>query len=308
MKIRKSLLEDGKIIPLNMDFIFNGIFNNSKNIIILENFISCYLNIPIEDIRGNLKLQSRELELEGRFYKNKQIDLLLDYKGEKINIELNNNPKKSIIDRNVVYACNIHGRQLEYNDNSYNNICKTLQINLNNKNINNKLKESYFLFERHGEKVLTDKFQIDMIDMELGRKLCYTKDETKLARWCRVLTSSTEEEFYKSLGDDLMELEAKDKLIDEMEKYISDEPAVALYSAYTREELERNSILNDEREEARAEGLAEGRAEGLAEGRTEGINETKRETAINLVKNGISEEIIISSLNITKEELKEFLK
>lgn len=46
-----------------------------------------------------------------------------------------------MVNRNVVYACNIHGRQLEYKDNTYTKIKKTIQINLNNVNTNNKLKE-----------------------------------------------------------------------------------------------------------------------------------------------------------------------
>ncbi len=40
--------------------------------------------------------------------------------------------------------------------------------------------------------------------MELGRKICYTDYSNKLARWCMVLTSRTEEEFRKYLGDDLL--------------------------------------------------------------------------------------------------------
>ena len=131
-----------------------------------------------------------------------------------------------------------------------------------------------------------------MVDMEIGRKLCYTKDETKLARWCRVLTSKTEEEFRFALGDDLMEKDAKEVLNDEVSKYISDEPAVVLYSAYSREELERNSILADERKE----------------GYEEGIQETKKEAAIELHKNGVSNDLITKSLHITDEELKQYIE
>lgn len=33
-------------------------------------------------------------------------------------------------------------------------------------------------------KQLIEKFEIDVVDMVIRRRLCYTKDETKLARWC----------------------------------------------------------------------------------------------------------------------------
>ena len=37
--VRKIKLEEGKIIPLKYDFMFMEIFNNEKNIDIIESFI-----------------------------------------------------------------------------------------------------------------------------------------------------------------------------------------------------------------------------------------------------------------------------
>ena len=71
-------------------------------------------------------------------------------------------------------------------------------------------------------KILSNNLEIDNLDMELGRKICYTDYSNKLARWCMVLTSRTEEEFRKYLGDDLMEKETKSKLVDETLKYTND--------------------------------------------------------------------------------------
>ena len=51
-------------------------------------------------------------------------------------------------------------------------------------------------------------------------------------------------------------------LIDEVNKYSSDEEAVVLYSAYTKEELEKNTLL----EEAEELGLKRGMEEGLKQG------------------------------------------
>ena len=256
MNIRTLPLKQGEIIPLNFDYVFTSIFNNEKNINILENFISTYFDVPINEIRGKIKLQSRNLELENKQAKNKQIYLLIDIKGEKINIELSNTVGDGIINRNIVYAANIHGGQLKYGDNNYTQIKRTIQINLNNKHTNKKLKETYYFTNEDG-KILSKKFQIDIIDMEIGRELCYTNSETKLARWCRVLTSKTEEEFLNSLGDDLMEEEAKEQLIEEVNKYSSDEEVAVLYSAYTKEELERNTLRIEAREEGLKEGLKE---------------------------------------------------
>ena len=51
-----------ELIPLNYDLAFTSIFNKEENIIILENFISTYLEIPLKEIKGNLKLLNRNLK------------------------------------------------------------------------------------------------------------------------------------------------------------------------------------------------------------------------------------------------------
>ena len=129
--------------------------------------------------------------------------------------------------------------------------------------------------------------------MEIGRRICYTNSENKLARWCRVLTSRTEEEFIKSLGDDLMENNAKEMLIDEVNKYSSDEEAVVLYSAYTKEELEKNTLL----EEAEELGLKRGMEEGLKQGIEQGIEQGAKTKQIEIAKNMIKESIDISLIS-----------
>ena len=63
-----------------------------------------------------------------------------------------------------------------------------------------------------------------------------------------------------------MKESSKDKLVDEANRCSSNNQVVALYSEYTREELERNTLLIEEMEEAREKGLREGRQEGIKEG------------------------------------------
>ena len=47
-------MQTKNIIPLNFDMVFTTIFNKEKNISILEHFLSCYLELPYESVRGNL--------------------------------------------------------------------------------------------------------------------------------------------------------------------------------------------------------------------------------------------------------------
>ena len=95
--IRKTELKDGEIIPLNFDFVFEAIFTKKENIDILASFLACYFDIEISKIKGKLKILPRELILENKKVKNKQIDLLLELEEETINIELNNRGSKGIV-------------------------------------------------------------------------------------------------------------------------------------------------------------------------------------------------------------------
>ena len=44
--------------------MFTEVFNNEKNINILENLLSVYLMIPLERIKGNVTLLSRPISIE----------------------------------------------------------------------------------------------------------------------------------------------------------------------------------------------------------------------------------------------------
>ena len=62
-----------------------------------------------------------------------------------------------IIDRNIIYACSSHSKQLKYKDNDYSKIDKTLQICLNNFKCNkNEIIERYCLKNEKG-KILSEK-------------------------------------------------------------------------------------------------------------------------------------------------------
>ena len=232
------------------------------------------------------KILNRNLSVENKKERNKQVDLLLEYRGEKINIEINNYYSKGITDRNIVYASYIHGKQLDYEDNTYSNINKTIQINLNNIRTNSTLRERYF-FRNDKNTILSEKFEIDQIDMVLARDICYNDYSNKLARWCMVLTSKTKEEFKKYLGEDLMEKEAKEKLEEKTSKMSDDEEVYALYSAYTKEELEKNTLIEE----------AEQR------GHEKGIKNEKISIAKNMIKENIDIDIISKITGLSKEEI-----
>lgn len=204
-----------------------------------------------------------------------------------LNIEMSNKKSPEMMDRNVVYVCAIHSKQMRYGKKDYTMIHKTLQINLNNYSLgSDELKESYYLTTEKG-KILTKKLQIDMVDMVKGREICYTDSENKLARWCKVFTSTSEEELKEALGDDLMERGPKEKLVDEVTKLSSDEDAVILYTKLTRQELEQNTYI----------------AEAKQRGFEEGIEQEKLKMAKKMLEQKFKIEIIKQITGLEKQQI-----
>ena len=287
-----------ELIPLNYDLAFTSIFNKEENIIILENFISTYLEIPLKEIKGNLKLLNRDLKKENKKESKKEVDLLLNYRGKKINIELSNKVSQGTIDRNVVYVCNIHSKQLKKGDRDYSHINETIQINLNNFRCNEEIRESYYLRNEKG-KILSKKLRIDTVDMVKAKEICYTKDETKLTRWCKILTSTSEEEIRMIMGDDLMEKESKEKLLEEMNEFSDDEENIFLYTTLPRSEMEQNTYIY----EAREEGYNDGFNNGFNDGFNDGILDGKKQMVINMLKKNIDVNTISEISGMTIKEI-----
>ena len=290
--IRKDKKEEGKLIPLNFNYVFTGIFNDENNIDIVDSFLALYLNKPLEEIKGNVEIKSRDIPINSKKEKNKQIDLLLELKEEVINIELSNSGGQRIIDRDVVYISKIHGNQLKYGDNRYEKIIRTLQIRLNNYHSNdNKLIETYYL-RNDNDKILTKKLQIDIVDLVNAKKNVYNENEERIAKFCKAMLLEDEKEIRKEIRD-IMGEKVSNKLIGEMKKYSNDEEVVNMYSAYTREELERNTMLEEAREEAIEQGLEQG------------VSKRNIEIAKKMLEDNIDIQTIIKYTDLTEEEIKQ---
>ena len=308
--IRTSLLPPGEIIPLSFDVQFNRILNNEENIIILENFLAIYFERPVENFKGKVKLVSRNIPTENKKEHDKQVDLVVDIDGEKTNIELNNNNAIGITNRNIVMACCIHGKQLKYQDKNYSKIKKTVQININNFACNDSEPiETYYLRNKSGN-VLTEKFRIDIVDVAKITKKEYNSSNKKLSKFLKALNVKKLDDFKKEIGG-IMEKEAENKLINDVDKYSQDDEVIALYSAYSKQELEHNTILLEKLEEATKkateEGLEKGMKEGLKQGIEQGLEKGLQQKNIEIAKKMLEEKlensIITKITGLSKKEI-----
>lgn len=296
-KVRKLKLDEGKIIPLKYDFIFTEIFNDENNIDIIESFLSAYFDIKFENIKGKVKLKNRNLNIKNKKEKSKQVDLILELAGEIINIELNNEFPKGKIDRNVTYLSNIHSRNLKFGDKTYSKINKTHQINLVSVNCNeDRIIEEYFLRNKKGKK-LTEKIQIDLVDMEKAKEKCYThsKQEENISKWCEAILTDNKDIFKQKVGEMNMSKETKEKLVKRVEELSEDEEWIGLYTELSDREMTYNTMIEDAQNEGLKSGMEKGMEKGLKEAT---INITK-----NLLDLGITLDDIEKATGLSKEEI-----
>lgn len=327
--IRTDQLPKGEIIPPIYDFMFTAIFNKEENLIITENFLSLYLQIPLSEIKGKLKIKPRNLELENKYVASKQVDLLLELENKRINIEVSTSVSIGIVNRNVVFACNTHATSYHYGDSKYKNIGDTIQINLvydEDYIVGEKFRESYYLRNEKG-KELTKKLRIDYVNIAKLEETCYTSSIDEIEDFCRTLIAHKEEEFKKLIGDLKMEKEAKEKLEREVMKYSQDEGVIDQYTDFrAKHEWERETIIQDRVDEAVEKAVEEAVEKAVEEAisRTkeetnkeieqkvkeaskraleQGKREEREEIARNFKKAGVDILIIESSTGLSKEEI-----
>ena len=107
---------------------------------------------------------------------------------------------------------------------------------------------------------LTKKLRIDMVDMELGRKICYTASETILSKWCKLFTTEDIEEI-KRLREELMNKESNEKLVEEIREFSHDDENIALYTDLPRSEMEKNTIIYEAEERGFHKGIEQNNLE-----------------------------------------------
>ena len=260
---------------------------------------------------GNLEILSRRLSKEERYDSRKEVDLLLNYQGKMINIEMSNSASDGVINRNVVYLCKIHGRQLKTNDINYSRINDTIQIMFNNFDTDNDLKTTWYLRNDAGN-ILTSKLRIDIINLVKGKDLCYTGSEKVdyLINWCKLLTTSNKDNI-KDISYQIMSHKSTNTLMSNMSMLSEENEMVRLYTKLSRREMEYNTLIVEATEkglkEGRQKGLEQGIKEGLEQGIEQGIEQGTQQKTLEIAKKMLNKNIDITTIEeitgLTKEEI-----
>ena len=86
----ENINNNNTLLAIKADRVFKDMFNETQ-MDTLEWTVMQILNAKYEDIHGKVKVQNASLVNSYKEERNKTVDLLIDYQGDDILIEVNNN-------------------------------------------------------------------------------------------------------------------------------------------------------------------------------------------------------------------------
>ena len=289
---------DGYKIPIVSDSMFKTMINNESRMEYICYLISALFDEDYNEVLNNTTFIKTELDKVKKEESKKTVDLLCKIKGKIINVEVNNNTSKSLLERNLAYMFSLyHGDMKEGSKYRFNSI---IQININNFRFSGKkdvLEECYITNIRKLPKNINDfdiySNKIRIINIYLPN--INKKEYNKLKLYEKLLLIFNEND--EGLLNDLSE---GDEI---MEKYVKD-------SKEASEQDEVIGMYNEEihKEKLRLAEIDEFRELGHEEGLKEGTQKTKEETAKKMLQKGYNITDISECTDLSIKEVEKLKK
>ena len=278
------------ILSPKVDFVFKKIFGNEKH----PNILISFLNAVIKptDLIKSVQIKNTDIEKEHIEDKYSRLDIkAVTNNGEHINIEIQVKNEYNMIKRSLYYWSKMYEGQLTKGQ-DYDTLSRTICINildfkyLKNDNFHN----CYRLKEKNTSEELTDVMELHFIEIPKLRKLENSEDiSDMLEAWITFIESPTSELIDKlEMSSDEIK-EAKEELL----RLSGNDKERERYEKRFESLLEQNSLL------------ANAERKGLEKGKKEGENRKAIEIAINLIKNGLDNELIRNTTGLSLEVIKE---
>ena len=294
--------ENSRIRALVNPIVFSELFNQP---FYSADFLNSteYFDVKEEDIEiKNTK------EFDGVNAKISDMDVVLKImdkdKFEYLNLEMQNRkPNYDMMGRLMIYLSRLISKSESPGLGYQNNKATVLAIfNFTLFDDNNYVR----VFQMKDEKNnIIQNYSIIIFELT-KREYC---DKKRLRDWLDIFVENNLDK-YQEGGSDIMK-----KVAGEIVRLNADEEVMFRIISQEVEEKFRITERENDRRDARAEGLAEGRAKGLAEGRAEGLaegraeglakgrTEGKLDTAKKLKELNVDIDIIIQSTGLSKEEV-----
>ena len=288
--------QNNKLLLIKNDIVFKDMFNENQ-MDTLEWFVMKLLNAKYEDIHGKVVVKNTVLPHTYQLERDKTVDLLVDYNGNDILIELNNNYTGNYM-RNLLYAFNIisnHYNKGTSIEDIVKNKTKIILVNLNwhHKNYTHKKvdgkQEVILEYPEYNYKDYLIK--IININLDFYHQLCYhnVKESDKL--W-KLFTIENEEDLDSLVKEEELLLSHQKKLL-----YLSDSEEYK--KMIMNEDIERNAMIE--------QNYGYLYTTGIEQGIEQGSLNTKKEIVLEMFNDNVSIDLISKYTGLSKKEIEEIV-
>ena len=286
--------DDNFIMSPKIDFAFKLLFGDSKNIDLLRALLCAILDVPKDEL-NELTIINNELPRKFKEDKKGILDVRAKTKeGKEIDIEIQILPTEYMAERTMFYWGKMYIEQIKAGD-TYDKLKKCITINILDFECTplNKIHSSYHITEDESRYRLTEVLEIRFLELPKLEKEGIEKDENAaITQWM---------EFIGAKSKEVMEMlalknEEIGKAYDQLQVMSKNEKARMGYAAREAEIHDQMTRMKSAKEE------------GIAIGIDIGIEKGATENATNLLKLGVSEEIVAKGTGLSVERVAEIKK
>lgn len=302
------MVENIELLKPKYYVVFRALFGDS-NKSLAETFISDILGQKVEikeilDRHLNIKVADQKLGI-------------MDYRvvledNSYCNIEIQLQEHDYEIERFIYYLADTYSRQLLSGE-EYVEINKTISIvildheikqleNINELNVKWQMRDN-----KTGKRLLTDKFEMCIIELPKARRLYSNTNSDKICNWMLFLDNPNSQEVLNIMEKDKDIKKAGDKLKylskDEEIRRIAELKEKARRDAYAVEQFNIRKGLEKGIKEGLEKGMKEGLERGLKEGIEQGIEQEKITIAKNMMNEKIDVKVISKVTGLCEEKI-----
>ena len=284
--MKKEENKEKRFISLLSDTTFKHFFKIEDYKEFFNTIIKPIINMDIKDF----KLYDAELN-SGNEKRDYRLDILLvsDLVDIVISIEMNQFPSEETKYKDRLYVYSLLAKSLNSGEDIKKK--KVIQINFNKEKHPYVSKGSFYLMDKVTNREIKD-FEIHEVYLENYKGIRYNGDNKEEA-YLSLFTATSYEELREIAGNDKEAL----KIVDELERLGLDDKFGVVYD----NEMMQKKMINT----ARNWGYDDGKADGKAEGLEEGAKAKEIEIAKNLLKDGISIEVVSRNTGLSIGELED---
>lgn len=296
-EIKEGKEDKNDLISMLFDPYYRSIIGSDEGMPLVELIVAVVMDKSLKEVKGNVKHLSKELLKKKRKDMDNHVDVLLDYKEDKIIVEMNS--KKIMINRNYVYLFKVASGTLKVGDTTYKNIRNSVLINFNKLNDPKKnFIDIGYLKNQDGE-IMTKTLKVININIAKAFDKSYTylnEFEENIAKICRIFKATCSSDLKKEIESFMSKEEAKN-FINKAKELSSDDEMVYMFDQENMQEMIRNTEL----EEATEKGIEQGIEQGIERGSQENaIQNAKNALALGLDFETISKITGLSTKEIEK--------